>query len=64
MYSNWAIIQKIILTNLATYPDMKVEKYQDPSIFLATYWNLSQKSGNSHFFFPLENLAYFLAFFP
>jgi hypothetical protein len=40
----------MILTNLATYPDMKVEKNQDPSIFLATYWNLSQKSGKFGFF--------------
>jgi len=45
-----AIIQKIISTNLATHPDMNVEKNQDPSIFLATYWNLSQKSGNLDFF--------------
>ncbi len=30
-------------TNLANFgykPDMKVEKNQNPSIFLATYWNL------------------------
>jgi hypothetical protein len=26
--------------------EMKVEKKQNPSIFLATYWNLSQNSGN------------------
>jgi hypothetical protein len=63
MYSNWAIIQKIILTNLATYPDMKVEKYQDPSIFLATYWNLSQKIWQFGFFFPLK-IWQILAFFP
>jgi len=25
---------------------MKVEKNQNPSIFLATYWDLSYKSGN------------------
>jgi hypothetical protein len=32
---------------------MKVEKKQDPSTFLATYWNLSQKSGDLETsFFP------------
>jgi hypothetical protein len=29
-----------ILANSGYMPDMKVEKNQDPSIFLATYWNL------------------------
>jgi hypothetical protein len=27
------------LANSGYMPDMKVEKNQDPSIFLATYWN-------------------------
>jgi hypothetical protein len=32
---------------------MKVEKKQDPSTFLATYWNLSKKSGDLETsFFP------------
>jgi len=41
--------------------DMKVEKNQNPSMFLATYWNLSQKSGDLDFFFlsNLVNLGHF-----
>jgi hypothetical protein len=35
---------------------MKEEKTQNPSIFLATYWNSSLKSGDLEFFF-LQNLA-------
>jgi len=31
---------EINLANYGYIPDMKVEKNQDPSIFLATYWNL------------------------
>jgi hypothetical protein len=30
---------------------MKVEKFQNLSIFLATYWNFSQKSGDLKTFF-------------
>jgi hypothetical protein len=44
--SQSAIIQKLILPNLATYWIWKVEKKQNPSSFLATYWNLSLKSGD------------------
>ncbi len=35
---------------------MKVEKNQDPSIFLATFWNLLKKSGDLNFF-SFRNLA-------
>jgi hypothetical protein len=51
-------------------PDMKVEKNQDPSIFLATYWNLLQKFGDLNFLmfeiwriwtnFPKKNRLYWL----
>jgi hypothetical protein len=45
------------LANSGYMPDMKVEKNQDPSIFLATYWNLLQKSVDLNFFFKFRNLA-------
>jgi hypothetical protein len=35
---------------------LKEEKTQNPSIFLATYWNSSSNSGNLQFFF-LQNLV-------
>jgi hypothetical protein len=64
-------------TNLANsdyMPDMKVEKTQDPSIFLATYWNSLSKSGDLIFYlnffffeiwriwtiFPMKNPLYWL----
>ncbi len=42
--------------------DMKAEKKQNPSIFLATYWNSSLKSGDLDFLFfgNLVNLGHFL----
>jgi hypothetical protein len=45
--------------------DMKVEKKQNPSIFLATYWNLSQNSGDFNFnFFSPSKSGVFGSFFP
>jgi hypothetical protein len=38
-----------LLPNTIFMPDMKVEKNQNPCIFLATYWNLLQKSGDLNF---------------
>lgn len=43
------------LVKFGYIPDMKVNK-EDPSIFLATGWNLSKKSGNS------ENVRHIWAF--
>lgn len=49
--------------NLAKFcykPDIKSKyKYKDPSVFLVTYWNPSQKYGNWGFFFPPQNMANF-----
>jgi hypothetical protein len=41
---------------------MKVEKNQNPLIFPATYWNLSQTSGNLKTFF--SKFGEFLLFLP
>jgi len=43
---------------------MKVEEKQNPSIFLATYWNLALKSGDlkeKKNLQNLENLGYFFS---
>ncbi len=44
--------------------NMKVEEKQNPSIFLATYWNLALKSGDlkeKKNLQNLENLGYFFS---
>jgi hypothetical protein len=44
-------------------PDMKVEKSQNPSTFLATYWNLLWKYGDLKNIY-IKKLANLDPFFP